>query len=217
MNRESGFVKEFKEAAFSIEEGEITEPFKSQFGYHILMVEKVRGKDRDTRHLLIKPKVEDFEKEKVKDTISKIKKDILTYKMTFEEAVEKYSQDKDTKSNEGLLVNPVTSDTKFELTNMDPALYARISNLKEGEITEVFYDETREGEMMYKIILMKSKTGAHIADLDKDYVKIQNLALQKKKQETIDKWAKDKLKDTYIKINNDYKKCVFKNNWAKVN
>ncbi len=217
MNRESGFVKEFKEAAFAIEEGEISEPFKSQFGYHILMVEKIKGKQRDTRHLLIQPKVEEFEKQKVKDTISKIKKDILTYKMTFEEAVKKYSQDKDTKSNEGLLVNPVTSDTKFELTNMDPALYARISNLKEGEITEVFYDETREGEMMYKIILMKSKTDAHIADLDKDYVKIQSLALQKKKQETIDKWAKDKLKDTYIKINDDYKKCVFKNNWAKVN
>ncbi len=217
MNRESGFVKEFKEAAFSIDEGEITEPFKSQFGYHILTVEKVKGKQRDTRHLLIKPKLEEFEKLKVKDTSSKLRKDILTYKMTFEQAVKKYSQDKITKSNEGLIVNPVTSDTKFELTNMDPELYSRISNLKKGEITEVFYDETREGEMMYKIILMKSKTDAHIADLDKDYVKIQNLALQKKKQETIDKWAKDKIKDTYIKINNEYGKCVFKNNWAKVN
>jgi len=217
MNRESGFVKEFKEAAFSIEEGEISEPFKSQFGYHILMVEKVKGKQRDTRHLLMQPKVSDAELRRAKDTISKIRKEILTYKMTFEEAVKKYSEDKDTKSNEGLLVNPVTSDTKFELTGMDPALYSRISNLKEGEITEVFYDETREGEKMHKIILMKSKTSAHIADLNKDYVKIQNLALQKKKQETIDKWAKDKIKDTYIKINNEFRKCTFKNNWAKVN
>ena len=217
MNRESGFVKEFKEAAFSIEEGEISEPFKSQFGYHILMVEKVRGKQRDTRHLLMQPKVSDEELQQSKDTLSKIRKDILTYKMNFEEAVKKYSQDKDTKSNEGLLVNPVTSDTKFELTGMDPALYSRISNLKEGEVTEVFYDETREGEKMFKIILMKSKTEAHIADLNKDYVKIQNLALQKKKQETIDKWAKGKINDTYIKINNELKKCTFKNNWAKVN
>ena len=217
MNRESGFVKEFKEAAFSIDEGEISEPFKSQFGYHILMVEKVKGKQRDTRHLLMQPKVSDDELKKSKDTLSGVRKDILTFKMTFEEAVKKYSQDKDTKSNEGLLVNPLTSDTKFELTGMDPSLYSRISNLKEGDITEVFYDETREGEKMYKIILMKSKTEAHIADLNKDYVKIQGLALQKKKQETIDKWAKEKLKDTYIKINNDYKKCTFKNNWAKVN
>ncbi len=217
MNRESGFVKEFKEAAFSIDEGEISEPFKSQFGYHILMVEKIKGKQRDTRHLLMQPKVSDDELKRSKDTLSSVRKDILTFKMTFEEAVKKYSQDKDTKSNEGLLVNPLTSDTKFELTGMDPSLYSRISNLKEGDITEVFYDETREGEKMHKIILMKSKTESHIADLHKDYVKIQGLALQKKKQETIDKWAKEKLKDTYIKINNDYKKCTFKNNWAKVN
>lgn len=217
MNRESGFVKEFKEAAFSMDEGEISEPFKSQFGYHILMVEKIKGKQRDTRHLLMQPKVSDDELKRSKDTLSSVRKDILTFKMTFEEAVKKYSQDKDTKSNEGLLVNPLTSDTKFELTGMDPSLYSRISNLKEGDITEVFYDETREGEKMHKIILMKSKTESHIADLHKDYVKIQGLALQKKKQETIDKWAKEKLKDTYIKINNDYKKCTFKNNWAKVN
>lgn len=217
MNRESGFVKEFKEAAFSMDEGEISEPFKSQFGYHILMVEKIKGKQRDTRHLLMQPKVSDDELKRSKDTLSSVRKGILTFKMTFEEAVKKYSQDKDTKSNEGLLVNPLTSDTKFELTGMDPSLYSRISNLKEGDITEVFYDETREGEKMHKIILMKSKTESHIADLHKDYVKIQGLALQKKKQETIDKWAKEKLKDTYIKINNDYKKCTFKNNWAKVN
>ncbi len=69
---------------------------------------------------------------------------------------------------------------------------------------DVFYDTNREGEQMYKIILMKSKTDAHTADLVEDYVKIQNLALQKKKEETIAKWTKEKIGDTYIKINKDY-------------
>lgn len=215
ITKESGFVKEFKEAAFSLDEGEISEPFKSDFGYHILTVEKVKGKQRDTRHLLIQPKISDAELQNVKDTLVQIRKDILTFKMSFEEAVGKYSEDKDTKSNEGLLVNPQTSDTKFDLTRMDPALYARISTLKEGEISEVFYDETREGEKMYKIILVKRKTPAHTANLSEDYVKIQDLALLKKKEETIDKWAKEKIGDTYVKINNEYKKCSFKNNWAK--
>lgn len=216
ITKESQFVKEFKEAAFSLDEGEISDPFKSDFGYHILTVEKVKGKQRDTRHLLMQPKITDSELQKVKDTLTELRKNILTFKLTFEEAVKKYSEDKDTKSNEGLLVNPQTSDTKFDLTRMDPALYARISVLKQGEISEVFYDETREGEKMYKIILVKKKTPAHKANLSEDYVKIQDLALLKKKEETIDKWAKEKIDDTYVKINNEYRKCVFKNNWKKV-
>ncbi len=112
-------------------------------------------------------------------------------------------------------MNPVTSDTHFELTNMDPDLYARVSNLKAGEYSDVFYEETRQGKKMYKFILIKSKTDSHIANLAIDYVKIKDLALQKKKQETIDEWANDKIGDTYIKINEKYKDCNFKNNWTK--
>ncbi len=215
INRESSFVKEFKEAAFSLNEGETSEPFESDFGYHILTVEKIKGKQRDVRHLLMQPEITDEQQEQVKDSLTKYRKDILTLKLTFEEAVKIYSEDKETKSNDGLLINPVTSDTKFDLTKMDPTLYARISVLKEGEISEVFYDETRGGEKMYKMLLIKSKTSAHEADLSKDYIKIQNLALQKKREETIAKWTKEKINDTYIKINIDYKKCEFKNNWKK--
>ena len=215
ITRESGFVKEFKEAAFSLNEGEISEPFKSDFGYHILTVEKIKGKQRDVRHLLMQPEITEEQQQRVKDSITNIRKDILTLKLTFEEAVQKYSEDKITKSNNGLIINPESSDSKFDLTKMDPALYARISGLKEGEITDIYYDETRQGEKMYKMILMKSKTDAHIADLSKDYVKVQNLALQKKREETIAKWTKEKINDTYIKINKDYKNCEFKNNWAK--
>lgn len=215
ITRESGFVKEFKEAAFSLNEGETSEPFKSDFGYHILTVEKIKGKQRDVRHILMQPKITPEQQQQVKDSLTKYRKDILTHKITFEEAVKKYSEDKETKSNNGLIINPLTSDTKFDLTRMDPALYARISTLNEGEISEVFYDETREGEKMYKIILMKSKIPAHTADLSKDYIKIQNLALQKKREEVIAKWTKEKINDTYIKINKDFKDCKFKNNWQK--
>ena len=85
----------------------------------------------------MQPKISDTELQRVKDTLVEIRKDILKLKMTFEEAVNSYSEDKDTKSNKGLLVNPQTSDTKFDLTRMDPSLYARISTLKEGEISDV--------------------------------------------------------------------------------
>lgn len=215
VTMETPFIKEFKEKAFSLEEGEISEPFKSQFGYHIVRVEKIRGKQRDVRHILLQTEISDEMLEKTKDSLRQIKNDILTNKISWDDAVIKYSSDKETNKNHGLLINPMTNDTHFELSRMDPALYARINNLKKGEISDVFYDETREGEKMYKIILLKDKVEGHKADLNKDYVKIKNLALQKKKQEIINNWIKDKIKDTYIKIHNQYKDCDFEYNWLK--
>lgn len=215
IDRNSPFIKEFKEMAFSLEEGEMSEPFKSTFGYHILVVEKVNGKERDVRHILMQPKIDNDIYVKTRDSLTKYRNDIIQHKISFEDAVLKYSQDKNTRFSGGLLVNPQSRDTHFDLTRMDPDLYARVGNLKEGEISEVFIEETREGEKMYKFIFIKSKTDAHTADLSIDYVKIKNLALQKKKTEIIESWANDHIVDTYIKINEDYLKCTFESNWTK--
>jgi len=215
IERNSPFVKEFKEAAFSMEEGEISQPFKSDFGYHILMVDKIKGKQRDVYHILMQPKADEEAADRVRDTLIDLRRRILKLEITFEEAVLKYSQDKDTRLSAGVLMNPVSSDTHFDLTRMDPELYSKVSNLKEGEISDVFSDATRQGKKMYKILLLKSRTEAHTADLAKDYVKIMELALQKKKTESIEKWSEDKIKDTYVNINDVYLECDFKSNWTK--
>ena len=215
IERNSPFVKEFKEAAFSMEEGEISQPFKSDFGYHILMVDKIKGKQRDVYHILMQPKADDAAAEQVRDSLTKYRRQILKLELPFDEAVIRYSQDKDTRMSKGVLMNPVSGDTHFDLTRMDPELYAKVSNLKEGEISEVFMDETRQGLKMYKILLLKSRTEAHTADLVQDYVKIMELALQKKKTESIEKWSSEKIMDTYVNINDVYTSCEFKSNWAK--
>lgn len=217
IDRNSPFVKEFKEAAFTLEEGEISQPFKSDFGYHILMVEKIKGKQRDVYHILMQPKADDEAVERVRDSLTLYRERILKMEMTFDEAVLKYSDDKDTRLNEGVLMNPVSGDTKFEQTRMDPELYAKVSSLEAGELSRVFMDETRQGAKMFKILLLKSKTEAHEADLGQDYEKIMDLALQKKKTETIEKWSEDKIKDTYVKINDTYMTCEFKSDWSKKN
>jgi peptidyl-prolyl cis-trans isomerase SurA len=82
-------------------------------------------------------------------------------------------------------------------------------------MTDPFYDESRNGEKMYKFILMKDRTDTHEAVLVEDYEKVQTLALQKKKQETVEKWSEEKIQDTYIKLNNVHGKCTFNNNWKK--
>ena len=98
---------------------------------------------------------------------------------------------------------------------MDPNLYKRVSSLKAGEITEPYYDEVRGESKMFKVLLLKSKVETHTAKFTQDYEKIQQLTLQKKEEETVENWAQNKIKDTYIKIHPDFKKCTFKNNWKK--
>jgi len=215
IERTSPFVKEFKEAAFSMEEGEISQPFKSDFGYHILMVDKIKGKQRDVYHILMQPKADEEAADRVRDSLINLRQRILKLEISFEEAVIQYSQDKDTRLSAGVLMNPVSSDTHFDLTRMDPELYSKVSNLKAGEISDVFSDQTRQGKKMYKILLLKSRTEAHTADLAEDYVKIMELALQKKKTESIEKWSDDKIEETYVNINDVYLECEFKSNWTK--
>lgn len=216
ISKETQFIKEFKEVAFSLDVGQVSDPFKTDFGYHIIQLHAIKGKQRVVSHILMQPEILSSKLAEVKTKIEEIRKDILFEKITFEEAVKRYSEDKNTRNNNGLIVNPYTNETRFDLTRMDPTLYARVINTKKGEITEPFYEETREGEKMYKIIFMKDRTTTHKADLVKDYVKIQKLALQKKKEENITKWAKEKINDTYIKISDRYK-CKFEKNWNKEN
>ncbi|QOD61797.1 peptidylprolyl isomerase [Polaribacter haliotis] len=215
ITKESNFIKEFKEMAFSLEVGEISEPFKSNFGYHLMQLHEIKGNTRVASHILMKPLIPDSKLKETQDKLEEIKQEIKDGKISFEDAVKKYSEDKDSKNNGGLILNPYTGESKFDLTRMDPAFYARVNDLKTGEITDVFYDESGNGEKMYKFILMKERTDTHTADIVNDYVKIQDLALKKKKEEIIEKWSKDKIKDTYIKISEDHAKCKFKKNWKK--
>ena len=215
IDKNSTFIKEFKETAFSLDVNQVSEPIKSQFGYHIIQLHEIRGETRIASHILLQPEIPQEKLEKTKELLVKIVAQIKSGEVTFEEAVRRYSQDTDTRNNGGLIVNPYSGESTFDLTRMDPALYARVNNLQKNEMTDVFYDETREGKKMYKVMIMKDRTNTHIADMVDDYVKVQNLALQKKKQETIAKWSKEKIGDTYIKISNEYQKCTFDKNWTK--
>ena len=215
IDKNSTFIKEFKEVAFSLDVNQVSEPFKSQFGYHIIQLHQIRGETRVASHILLQPEIPQEKLYKTKEKLEKIVADIKSGELTFNEAVRKFSQDTDTRNNGGLIVNPYSGESTFDLTRMDPALYARVNNLQKNEMSDVFYDETREGKKMYKVMIMKDRTNTHIADIVDDYVKVQNLALQKKKQETIAKWSKEKIGDTYIKISNEYQKCTFDKNWTK--
>ena len=137
--------------------------------------------------------------------------------ITFAEAARTLSDEKETKTNGGTLINPKTQDTRFELTKMDPTLYANVSNLKEGEVSAPLGEEDQTGKKKFKLLTVTNRINEHTADYAKDYIKIKNLALKEKQIRAIGKWFEEKIKETFIKINGEYRDCVFTyegNNWV---
>jgi peptidyl-prolyl cis-trans isomerase SurA len=190
-------------------------PFETEFGYHIIYLEKIRGQELDLRHILLMPKVSDEALKEAREKAFLIKKRIDNGELSFEEAARSLSDEKETRANGGVLLNPKTLDKRFELTRMDPELYRQVSNLKEGEVSSPMLDEDQRGIKRYKIMTVKNRTDEHIADYAKDYTRIKEFALKEKQFEAIAKWSDEKVKSTYIKINGEYRNCDFMINWMK--
>ncbi|WP_317042086.1 peptidylprolyl isomerase [Winogradskyella aurantia] len=208
-------VKEFRDVAFSLQEGEISDPFETDFGFHIILLEKIRGQEYDVRHILIRPDLTQEAIQKAKDEIEKVRKMLVEGEVTFAEAAREFSDEKETKFEGGQLTNPITQDFNFELTKMEPELYAQIQDLKDGEISPIYQDEDRINRIKFKILTVTDRIDDHKADFAKDYLKIKELALQDKQIKAIEKWQKETIIDTYVKVNGEYRDCEFQSNWLK--
>ena len=215
FNRNSAFDKAVKDVAFTLREGEISKPFEASFGWHIIQMDKIRGKEVSVRHILIMPDIPQEALDEAKDKIAKIRDRIVNKELTFDEAARNFSDEKETRNDGGQLINPEDLSSRFELTRIEPSLYARISDLKDDEVSVPFLDEDRTGKKSYRIYKITNRIEEHQADFTKDYVKIQDLALKEKQLKAIAKWMKEHIEKTYIAINGEYRNCKFENNWLK--
>jgi peptidyl-prolyl cis-trans isomerase SurA len=208
-------VKEFRDIAFSMQEGQVSEPFKTDFGWHIIMVDRIRGQELDVRHILLTPKVSKKQLDDSKDLLDTLRTRILDKEISFSDAAFQFSSESETRFNGGVIINPSTGDKRFELTKMDPVLYNQIRDLNDDEISVPLLDEDKSGLNKYKILKVTNRFEEHLADYSQDFVKIKELALKEKQIKTIKKWMSKKISLTYVSLNKYFNNCEFNNNWRK--
>ena len=206
-------VAEFEAVAFKLEKDEVSDVVKTKFGYHILQLIERRGENINVRHILIKPKVSAYEMQKSINFLDSIHHLILIDSLTFAEAAIKFSDDKDSKNNGGILVNPLSGTTKFELNQVESTIFFVIDKMKIGEMSKPLPMNTLDGNKAYRILYLQSKTLPHVANLKDDYQKIKETVLAEKQSKIVNEWIYEKKKSTYININKEYIDCNFKNDW----
>jgi peptidyl-prolyl cis-trans isomerase SurA len=203
---------EFEATAFKLKPKEVSDIVETEDGFHLIQMIERRGEYVNVRHILIQPKVSILSLNRVKSSLDSVSVLIETKKITFDDAVLKYSDDPN-KNNGGMLINPATNNSRFEADQLDPKVFFVIDKLKVGETSSPVIYKTDRGKEEYRIYYLKSRTSPHKANLNDDYLKIQEVALDKKKDKVIEEWVKAKVARTYVNIIDHSLNCTFQRDW----
>jgi peptidyl-prolyl cis-trans isomerase SurA len=202
------FVKEFDAISYNLEVGEISKPFKTEFGYHIVQLQAKRGEELDLRHILVKAKLEQKDLDVAQERLDSIRGAISAGTITFEAAAERFSEDEETKLNGGIMLNPNTMDVTFNLDQLDRGIFYAIQNLEADGLSDASLVRDAQGKEYFRLIHLRNKIDPHRANLKQDLALLKQYVENQRRQQAMDAWVVRKKGETALRINGDYANCA---------
>ncbi|MEA4885718.1 MAG: peptidylprolyl isomerase [Bacteroides graminisolvens] len=205
-------VPEYANVAFNLQDPKkVSKIVESEFGFHIIQLIEKRGDRINTRHILLKPKVNEKDLTSARARLDSIADDIRKNKFSFDEAASIISHDKDTRNNHGLMPNPQTNTSKFEMQQLPQEIAKIVDGMNVGEISKAFtMVNEKDGKEVCAIVKLKSRINGHKATITDDYQNLKEIVMDKRREEMLEKWIVEKQKHTYVRINDNWKNCSFK-------
>lgn len=214
-------VPEFANVAFTLNDPKkVSKIVRSEYGYHIIQLIDKKGDKINVRHILLKPHIDDSEIEKGIARLDSIANDIRANKFTFDAAALALSDDKDTRNNHGLMANVDqqngTVSSRFEMQDLPADVAKVVDTLSVGQISRAFRMTNDKGQEVCAVVMLKNRIEGHPANMTEDFQTLCDVVVNKRKEEKIEQWIKDKIKTTYVRISPDWRNCKFHyEGWVK--
>lgn len=197
--------------AFTLKEGQVSSPFKTRFGYHIIQLVSRAGDEAVVRHILKIPQVTQYETQGTLQKLDSVRANLISGTLTFGEAVNKYSDDESSKFTAGMIQG--NNGTFLTLDQLDASMGAILNKMKVGEYSQPVEYADERGRKAVRIVYLKTRTEPHRENLKDDYSKIAARALEEKKEEVLEQWFDKQIKNYYIRVDEEYRGCPQMKKW----
>ncbi len=210
---------EYAAVAFNLNDSKrVSKIVESEYGFHIIQLIEKRGDRINTRHILLRPRVSDASLQEALNRLDTVRADVVDRKkITFEEVIPLVSQDKDTRNNRGLMVNPQTGTSRFEMSELPQEVAKAVNDMQVGDISKPFVmmdpKLNREVVAMVKLV---NRIDGHKANMADDYQTVKNMYENARRAELLEQWLEKKIADTYVRIEDGWRNCDFQHKgWIK--
>lgn len=215
------WVPEFANVAFSLNDPKkVSKIVRTEYGYHIIQLIDKRGDKINVRHILLKPRIEESEYSRCTVRLDSIADDIRAGKFTFDAAAQALSDDKDTRSNHGLMANvnqqTMTVSSRFQMKDLPQDVAKVVDTLKVGEVSRAFRMTNNKGQTVCAIVKLKNRIEGHHASMTEDFQTLRDVVVEHRRADAVEQWIQDKIKSTYVRVSPEWRNCQFQyKGWVK--